>query len=78
VHLVDRPEFPPVWALASFMTILAEGASASLAWLYDVTALHDAKLAAERAMAADRSSGNAPCARTNVRSGSASARKIIL
>ncbi|MCW2284067.1 PAS domain S-box-containing protein [Rhodoblastus acidophilus] len=48
----DEPERPSVWALASFMTIPYEGQMASLAWLYDVTALHDARLAAERAMAA--------------------------
>ncbi|MCW2282728.1 PAS domain S-box-containing protein [Rhodoblastus acidophilus] len=51
-HLPDQPERPPLWALASYMTIPYEGKTASLAWLYDVTALHDAKLAAERAMAA--------------------------
>ena len=34
------------------MAIPYEGQKASLAWLYDVTAMHDAKLAAERAMAA--------------------------
>ena len=48
----DLPERPSVWALASFMAIPYEGQKASLAWLYDVTAMHDAKLAAERAMAA--------------------------
>ncbi len=48
----DQPERPSVWALASFMTIPYEGQPASLAWLYDVTALHDARLVAERATAA--------------------------
>ncbi|MCW2286535.1 PAS domain S-box-containing protein [Rhodoblastus acidophilus] len=48
----DIPDPPSVWALVSFMRISYEGRPASLAWLYDVTPLQDAKLAAERAMAA--------------------------
>jgi PAS domain S-box-containing protein len=51
-RLPDQPELRSVWALCSFMPMPYQGQVASLAWLYDVTALHVAKLAAERAMAA--------------------------
>jgi two-component system, sensor histidine kinase and response regulator len=50
--LPDRPDLAPVWVLASYMTISYEGRPAALAWLYDVTELHDARLTAEKAMAA--------------------------
>jgi PAS domain S-box-containing protein len=47
--LPDRPDVAPVWAMGSYMIINYEGRPAALAWLYDVTELHDAKLAAEAA-----------------------------
>jgi PAS domain S-box-containing protein len=52
LHLTERPDLQPVWALASYMPIVYEGRPATLAWLYDVTELHSAKMAAEKAMAA--------------------------
>jgi PAS domain S-box-containing protein len=49
LHLPDRPEIPTVWALASYMVIDYQDEKAVLAWLFDVTKLQDAKLAAESA-----------------------------
>ena len=49
LHLLDRPEVPPVWALASYMTIEYDGQAAVLAWLFDVTELHQAREDAEAA-----------------------------
>jgi len=45
----DQPEQPHVWALGSYMLIEYEGQRAVLAWLYDVTELHAARVAAEEA-----------------------------
>jgi PAS domain S-box-containing protein len=49
LQLPDLPEVPPVWALASYMTIDYDGQPAVLAWLYDVTDLHQARENAEAA-----------------------------
>jgi PAS domain S-box-containing protein len=49
LHLRDRPEIATVWALASYMVIDYDGQPAVLAWLYDVTQLHDARARAEAA-----------------------------
>jgi len=49
LHLPDRPEIPNAWALASFMVIDYQNEKAVLAWLFDVTKLQDAKVAAESA-----------------------------
>ena len=49
LHLPDRPDVPHTWVLASYMAIDYEGEPAVLAWLYDVTSLHDAQAAAESA-----------------------------
>ena len=49
LHLPDRPDVPHVWALGSYMVIQYDGEPAVLAWLFDVTALHQAKAAAEAA-----------------------------
>jgi signal transduction histidine kinase/DNA-binding response OmpR family regulator/HPt (histidine-containing phosphotransfer) domain-containing protein len=49
LHLPDRPELPPVWSLASYMTIEYDGQPAVLAWLFDVTELHQARASAEAA-----------------------------
>ena len=51
LHRPDEPELPHIWALGSYMVIDYEGQRAVLAWLYDVTELHAARVAAE---AADR------------------------
>jgi len=47
--LPDQPEVPKVWALASYMTIEYDGEPAALAWLFDVTDLHQARAEAEAA-----------------------------
>ncbi len=49
LQLPDQPELPPVWALASYMTIVYDGQPAVLAWLFDVTELHQARANAEAA-----------------------------
>lgn len=49
LHLPDRPEIPNVWALASYMVIDYQNEKSVLAWLFDVTQLQDAKVAAELA-----------------------------
>ena len=49
LHLPDRPEIPHAWALASYMVIEYADQKAVLAWLFDVTFLQDAKIAAEAA-----------------------------
>jgi two-component system sensor histidine kinase/response regulator len=49
LHLPDRPEAAPVWALASYMPIDYDGKPSALAWLFDVTKLHDARMSAEAA-----------------------------
>ncbi|MBZ8141149.1 hypothetical protein CLD22_14700 [Rubrivivax gelatinosus] len=49
LHLPDRPEVAPVWALGSYMAIDYDGQPAALAWLFDVTELHDARARAEAA-----------------------------
>ena len=49
MELPNLPDEPHVWALASYMMIDYEGQRAVLAWLYDVTKLHQATLAAEAA-----------------------------
>jgi len=49
LHLPDRPEVPHAWALASYMPIEYDGQAAALAWLFDVTELHEARTAAEAA-----------------------------
>ena len=49
LQLPDQPDVPPVWALASYMTIEYDGHPAVLAWLYDVTDLHQARESAEAA-----------------------------
>jgi PAS domain S-box-containing protein len=49
LQLPDQPDVPPVWALASYMTIDYDGQPAVLAWLYDVTDLHQARENAEAA-----------------------------
>ncbi|WP_200377990.1 response regulator [Rubrivivax gelatinosus] len=49
LHLPDRPEAAPVWALGSYMAIDYDGQPAVLAWLFDVTELHDARARAEAA-----------------------------
>jgi two-component system, sensor histidine kinase and response regulator len=49
LHLQDRPEIDTVWALGSYMVIDYDGQPAVLAWLYDVTQLHDARARAEAA-----------------------------
>ncbi len=49
LHLLDRPDIDTVWALASYMVIDYDGQPAVLAWLYDVTQLHDARARAETA-----------------------------
>jgi PAS domain S-box-containing protein len=49
LHLLDQPDLAPVWALASYMTIDYDGQAAALAWLYDVTDLHQAREDAEAA-----------------------------
>jgi len=51
LHRPEDPLLPHVWALGSYMLIDYEGQRAVLAWLYDVTELHAARVAAE---AADR------------------------
>ncbi|MCK7491510.1 MAG: PAS domain-containing protein [Comamonadaceae bacterium] len=45
----ERPELPSVWALASYMQIDYDGTPAALAWLFDVTALRQARSTAEAA-----------------------------
>jgi two-component system, sensor histidine kinase and response regulator len=49
LNLPDRPEIPHAWVLASYMGIDYEGQPAVLAWLYDVTDLHEARAVAESA-----------------------------
>jgi PAS domain S-box-containing protein len=49
LHLPERPEVPRVWALASYMVIDYGGQAAVLAWLFDVTALQQARASAEAA-----------------------------
>jgi PAS domain S-box-containing protein len=49
LQLPDRPDVPPVWALASYMTIVYDGQPSVLAWLFDVTELHQARATAEAA-----------------------------
>jgi len=49
LRLPDRPDIPNVWALASYMVIDYQDEKAVLAWLFDVTQLQDAKVAAESA-----------------------------
>jgi PAS domain S-box-containing protein len=49
LQLPDRPEVPPTWALASYMTIEYDGQAAALAWLFDVTELQQARATAEAA-----------------------------
>ncbi len=55
LHLPDRPDVPPVWALGSYMTIEYDGQPAALAWLFDVTDLHQARENAEAASRAKSS-----------------------
>jgi PAS domain S-box-containing protein len=55
LHLPDRPEVAPVWALASYMTIEYGQQPAVLAWLFDVTELHQARATAEAASLAKSS-----------------------
>ncbi len=55
LHLPDQPEVPMVWALASYMTIEYDGHPAVLAWLFDVTELHQARAHAEAASRAKSS-----------------------
>ena len=52
LHLPDQPDVPHVWALASFMVIDFKQQRSVLAWLFDVTALQQAKVAADSANAA--------------------------
>ena len=49
LRLQDRPDIPPVWVLASYMSIEYDGQPAVLAWLFDVTVLQDARATAEAA-----------------------------
>ena len=49
LHLPDRPEIPHAWVLASYMVINYQNQKSVLAWLFDVTQLQDAKMAAESA-----------------------------
>ncbi|TCJ15790.1 response regulator [Parasulfuritortus cantonensis] len=49
LHRPDHPEAPHAWVLGSYMAIDYEGQRAGLAWLYDVTELHEARAAAEAA-----------------------------
>ena len=55
LHLPDRPDVPPVWTLASYMTIDYDDQPAALAWLFDVTDLHQARENAEAASLAKSS-----------------------
>jgi PAS domain S-box-containing protein len=55
LQLPDRLEVPPTWALASYMTIVYDGQPAVLAWLFDVTELHQARAHAEAASRAKSS-----------------------
>ena len=48
LHLPDKPEVPHVWALASFMVIQFMREPAILAWVFDVTKLHEAQKLAEQ------------------------------
>ncbi len=48
LHLPYKPEAPHVWALASFMVINYMGEPAVLAWIFDVTQLHEARQLAEQ------------------------------
>ncbi len=45
----DQPEMASLWAMATYMPIEHEGAPATLVWLFDVTELRNARLAAEQA-----------------------------
>ncbi|MBI5257452.1 MAG: response regulator [Burkholderiales bacterium] len=55
LHLPDRPDLPPQWALASYMVIEYDGRPAVLAWLFDVTELQHARANAEAASRAKSS-----------------------
>ena len=48
LHLPYKPDAPHVWALVSFMVINYMGEPAVLAWLFDVTQLHEAKQLAQQ------------------------------
>ena len=49
LHIPERPDIPHVWALGSYMVIPYAGQPAVLAWLFDVTILHEARAQAEAA-----------------------------
>ena len=49
LHLPEHPELPLIWALASYTRLDYEDEPAVLAWLFDVTALREAQIAAESA-----------------------------
>ncbi|MFT3953345.1 MAG: response regulator [Piscinibacter sp.] len=49
LHLPDRPDIAPDWALASYMTIEYDGQPSVLAWLFNVTELQRARASAEAA-----------------------------
>jgi len=49
LNIPNRPEMPNVWVMASFMGIDYEGEKSVLAWLYDVSALYQARRDAEAA-----------------------------
>ena len=49
LRLPDAPDVPHTWAMSSYMPIDYEGQPASLAWLFDVTELQQARSAAEEA-----------------------------
>ena len=55
LHLPYQPDVPRVWALASYMTIEYDSQPAVLAWLFDVTELHQARASAEEASRAKSS-----------------------
>jgi signal transduction histidine kinase/CheY-like chemotaxis protein len=49
LNIPNRPEVSNIWAMASFMVIDYEDEKSVLAWLYDVTALYQARQDAEAA-----------------------------
>ena len=48
LHLPDKPQAPHVWALASFMVVQFMREPGILAWIFDVTKLHEAQKLAEQ------------------------------
>ncbi len=49
LRLPGRENDPPIWVLGSYMLIDYEGEQAKLAWIFDVSELHQARLSAEAA-----------------------------